>query len=74
MKKLILLIIIVFCSCKTTIATNYKINYDNQNFYVDYIYIDYEKDSIFFMEINRDGFIRSRKHVKLSECKIQTKY
>lgn len=58
MKKLILLItIVLFSSCKTTITTNYKVCTVDGNFYVDTL--EYAKNNnIILTEYLRSGKIR----------------
>lgn len=55
MKKIIIILIFVMCSCKTYLTTNYKItDKSNRNYYTDK-YIIYN-DSIVFQEVGRSWY------------------
>lgn len=74
MKKLLLpLIIICLGSCKTQIASKYKVAAKDTNYYTEQVYVDYGHDSIFFVEYKRNGEVRRKGSFPVSNVIVEQK-
>jgi hypothetical protein len=71
MKKAILLLIL-FVSCKTHIATNYKITQDKRNYYVNSFEVI--NDSLCFSELDRSGQPHGSYKIPYCGVVIRNKY
>lgn len=55
MRKMTLLLIILFASCKTHMITNYKITQGKRNYYTNTFEV--KNDSLYFSEVGRGNYI-----------------
>jgi hypothetical protein len=68
-----ILIVWLLTSCNSTLATNYKVTKGTDTYYTECIYLDYGNDSIYFVELKRNGEIKRNCALKISEVVIKEK-